>query len=130
MRPATVVSPPIPICVPQASNDPAYGNISLVRGYAITLQSLLVGDPDRGVDWDVLQSAVAGKGTNGISFLASLLDSAKRGFKPSAEAQSRILEYVFSEVGKVSASYIVYLRRSLLHTNRSHVVDALWLTCD
>ncbi|KAF7556202.1 hypothetical protein G7Z17_g1629 [Cylindrodendrum hubeiense] len=111
---AVTVPHPIPRCVSQSSNDPAYGIIGFARGYVISLQSFMIGGPNRGVDWDFLQATVHDK-DNAIGFLASLLDAANDGFKPSDENPSESLQHVFTKVKEVTNNLQQAIRQKLFN---------------
>ncbi|KAI0976416.1 hypothetical protein F4678DRAFT_224726 [Xylaria arbuscula] len=96
-------APPVtPSATPNFPNDPAYGVISHICGYVLSIQSFITGGLDHGVDWDLLQSKDPQKQNNGLAVLAALLDDASKTFKPSKDVPSQTLLDIFSKVKGVT----------------------------
>lgn len=101
--PAATQAPlPIPSAVLPFPNDPAYGVIGPIRGFVTTVQSIITGGADKGVDWDLLQSTDPSKQNSGIGVIASLLENAESLFKASSNPPSQRLLAVFCDVRKVT----------------------------
>lgn len=101
--PAATQAPlPIPSAVLPFPNDPAYGVIGPIRGFVTTVQSIITGGADKGVDWDLLQSTDPSKQNSGIGVIASLLENAESLFKASSNPPSQRLLAVFCDVRKVN----------------------------
>ncbi|KAI2628393.1 hypothetical protein GGS21DRAFT_241554 [Xylaria nigripes] len=104
VTPATQTANPVPKATLPYPNDPAYGVIGLIRHNVSVIQAFVTGGPDKGVDWNLLQSTDPKKTKNGLGVIASLLEDYKADFKPSDNPPSQTLTRVFNGVLEVTTA--------------------------
>lgn len=98
--------------LPEDHDDPAYQNLQAAPDAARTLLSILTSGMDGSVDWKSVGST-SDDASSGLSYSLSMLEFAKKFFKPSSKPPSVTLSKALDTLIRVSFSSLDKCARSL-----------------